>query len=288
MATKNINLYFLSIDMKADSKYHTEFNPKVSFISLLNYIYNLNLKNRKEEYIESNQVIYLDTYECDTDTINLIFKSAKYNHVRNVIDTVTMIDKPQKKKTPQEGDVETTHMVIKFSDNSIDAIIEYSHYGARENKIFQYLNDKIKKISETESTSLSDISYKYYFNTDFLEMLYSKDKQDLRKVQLSCDDTSDDFLALSGRNNQYDKVICVQPKERGWFIPKNDIEKFYKDFESGKYTRIKVLNSDSKTIIDTKNIKKNIQINVELNIDGTVKSPLFFREIKKRNLYKIL
>lgn len=45
---------------------------------------------------------------------NIIFKSAKYNHVRNEIDTETMTELGTRKRK-QDGDEEKTHLCIRYN-----------------------------------------------------------------------------------------------------------------------------------------------------------------------------
>lgn len=61
---------------------------------------------------------------------NIIFKSAKYNNVRNEIDTETMTELGTRKRK-QDGDEEKTHLCIRYNAGEYRflAVHESNHYG---------------------------------------------------------------------------------------------------------------------------------------------------------------
>ena len=72
---------------------------------------------------------------------NIIFKSAKYNHVRNEIDTETMTELGTRKRK-QDGDEEKTHLCIRYNAGEYRflAVHESNHYGITLHCIVDYLN----------------------------------------------------------------------------------------------------------------------------------------------------
>lgn len=89
-----IYFYYLSIskhkDAKDDSAYSTD-QIIIAFSQLLEYIMTKGLSERKKDITSSEKVVWLDSYEdLKNGNYDVIFKSAKYNHVRNEIDTETM------------------------------------------------------------------------------------------------------------------------------------------------------------------------------------------------------
>ena len=86
-----IYFYYLTIskykDVKDDSAYSME-QIIAAFSSLLSYTASKKLTERKKDIIASEKVVWLDSYEdLKNGNYDVTFKSAKYNHVRNEIDT---------------------------------------------------------------------------------------------------------------------------------------------------------------------------------------------------------
>lgn len=113
-----IYFYYLSIskhkDAKDDSAYSTD-QIIIAFSQLLEYIMTKGLPERKKDITSSEKVVWLDSYEdLKNGNYDVIFKSAKYNHVRNEIDTETMQERGRRKR-PQDGDEEKTHLCIRLA-----------------------------------------------------------------------------------------------------------------------------------------------------------------------------
>ena len=113
-----IYFYYLSIskhkDAKDDSAYSTD-QIIIAFSQLLEYIMTKGLSERKKDITSSEKVVWLDSYEdLKNGNYDVIFKSAKYNHVRNEIDTETMQERGRRKR-PQDGDEEKTHLCIRLA-----------------------------------------------------------------------------------------------------------------------------------------------------------------------------
>ena len=85
---KNVPIYFyyLTISIQKDSNDSSAYYiQKIldSFSRLLSYVTAKNLTDRKKDIKTSEKVVWLDSYEdLKNGNYNIIFKSAKYNHVR--------------------------------------------------------------------------------------------------------------------------------------------------------------------------------------------------------------
>jgi len=79
---------------------------------MFTYVIGKDLTERKKDNKASEKVIWLDyVKDLKGGNYDLIFKSAKYNHVRNEIDTETMKELGTRKRQ-QDGDEEKTHLCI--------------------------------------------------------------------------------------------------------------------------------------------------------------------------------
>lgn len=93
---KNVPIYFyyLTISKQKDSKDESTYDISKVIDSLSNmftYVLRKDLTERRKDNKTSEKVIWLDSVNDLKDgNYDLIFKSAKYNHVRNEIDTDLM------------------------------------------------------------------------------------------------------------------------------------------------------------------------------------------------------
>lgn len=98
-----IYFYYLSISKHKDAKDDSAYSMDqiiIAFSQLLEYIMKKGLPERKKTLHQSEKVVWLDSYEdLKNGNYDVIFKSAKYNHVRNEIDTETMQERGRAKET---------------------------------------------------------------------------------------------------------------------------------------------------------------------------------------------
>ena len=82
-----IYFYYLSISKHKDAKDDSAYSMDqiiIAFSQLLEYIMKKGLPERKKDITSSEKVVWLDSYEdLKNGNYDVIFKSAKYNHVRN-------------------------------------------------------------------------------------------------------------------------------------------------------------------------------------------------------------
>ena len=99
---KNVPIYFyyLAISKQKDSNDSSVYDIQqivAAFSALLSYITQKSLNDRKKDITSSEKVVWLDSFEdLKNGNYNVIFKAAKYNHVRNEIDTETMTEMKKK------------------------------------------------------------------------------------------------------------------------------------------------------------------------------------------------
>ena len=108
-----IYFYYLTISKQKGSKDESIYDILKVIDSLSNmftYVIGKDLTERKKDNKASEKVIWLDSVkDLKGGNYDLIFKSAKYNHVRNEIDTETMKELGTRKRQ-QDGDEEKTHL----------------------------------------------------------------------------------------------------------------------------------------------------------------------------------
>ena len=190
---KNVPIYFyyLTISKQKDSNDSSSYDiQKIldSFSKLLSYITTKNLTDRKKDIKTSEKVVWLDSYEdLKNGNYNIIFKSAKYNHVRNEIDTETMTELGTRKRK-QDGDEEKTHLCIRYNagEYRLLTVHESNHYGVTLNCIVDYLNTQFVSYNEdTDDKYHYSISYEIMPGEDFLSSIKKAKTMSILKLVVS-------------------------------------------------------------------------------------------------------
>lgn len=245
---KNVPIYFyyLTISKQMESQDNSKYDIeqiKESFSNLLEYVLDKELTVRKKNIINSEKIIWLDSYENLKDgNYNLIFKSAKYNHVRNEIDTETMTEHGTR-KNPQDGDEEKTHLCIRFfkGNNRFLTVYESNHCGLTLKSIVDYLNEQFKLYNE-------DLQEKYHYSIeyeampgeDFLSAIQKSKTTSVLKLTVSKEDIKDDFMKFAGRTDIADEIEISLKRPRGIKkFPENLIKEYYDDSQDKRKGKIK-------------------------------------------------
>ncbi|MFR2606371.1 MAG: hypothetical protein ACLTAX_15075 [Waltera sp.] len=119
---KNVPIYFyyLTISKQKDSNDSSTYDMQQivgSFSKLLPYITAKDLTEGGRKTLQVRKRLYgfIHSEDLNNGNYNIIFKSAKYNHVRNEIDTETMTELGARKRQ-QDGDEEKTHLCIRLAN----------------------------------------------------------------------------------------------------------------------------------------------------------------------------
>lgn len=246
------------------------------------------LIDRKYDCTQEHKVLYLDSYEYHPElhTINMKFKSARYNASRNTIDTTTMKSKGRLKGV-RDGDEETNHICIKFIDpHNAVCLYESNFYGIGMTKIVNYLQRYIKNYHRVKNDKLFyNINHKNIVSNDFLEAL--KKARRIKAVTLTVDQEDlsvSEMKYFSGRGDLSSDVnILLKPAAEGSSILSDTVKDFYNTIykKDKKVKRITVeADGDNKELLrfDTDIMKEKIVIEVH----GTSTN-----EVETNSIYKI-
>ncbi len=286
-----IYFYYLAISKQKDSKDDTPYDMEQivdSFSKMLSFVLKKDLTERRKDNTHSEKVIWLDSIDNLGDgNYNLIFKSAKYNHVRNVIDTETMKELgPRKRK--QDGDEEKTHICIRLKKGEYRflAAHESNHYGITLSCIVDYLNTQFEKYNEE-----SDDKYHYKVTSeimpdeDFLSSLKKARTMSVLELIVSKEDIKDDFMRFANRNDIADEVkICLKRPKGAKVFPDNLIKAYYEDSQNKSKAKIKKIvikgtSESGRFEVDTELMKMRHYLSVEASKDtNEVDSYDFFKK----------
>lgn len=220
---KNVPIYFyyLTISKQKDSNDSSTYDMQQivgSFSKLLPYITAKDLTERKKDITSSEKIVWLYSFEdLNNGNYNIIFKSAKYNHVRNEIDTETMTELGARKRQ-QDGDEEKTHLCIRLANGQCRflAVHESNHYGISINCIIDYLNTQFVNYNEdTDDKYHYTLSHEIMPGDDFLSSLKNARTTSALKLTVSKEDIKDDFMRFADRNDIDDEVEIWLKRPKG-------------------------------------------------------------------------
>ena len=285
--TVPIYFYYLAISKQKDSIDDSVYDIKQiidAFSKLLAYIAAKSLTNRRKNITSSEKVVWLDSYtDLKDGNYNVIFKSAKYNHVRNEIDTETMQELGTRKRQ-QDGDEEKTHLCVRLAkgQNRFLAVHESNHYGISINCIVDYLNTQFVRYNEdTDDKYHYTLSHEIMPGDDFLDSLKKARTTSALKLTVSKEDIRDDFMQFANRNDIDDEVeIWLKRPKGAKKFPDNLIKAYYDDMQSNnriKKISVRGTNAAGQFEIDTDlmKMKHYLSVNAE-SVTNEVNSEDFF------------
>lgn len=275
---KNVPIYFyyLTISKQKDSNDSSTYDIKQivdSFSKLLSYITAKDLTDRKKDITTSEKVVWLDSYEnFKNGNYNIIFKSAKYNHVRNEIDTETMTELGTRKRQ-QDGDEEKTHLCVRLSkgQHRFLAVHESNHYGISINCIIDYLNTQFVNYNEdSEDKYHYTLSHEIMPGDNFLSTLKNARTTSALKLTVSKEDIKDDFMQFANRDDIDDEVeIWLKRPKGAKKFPDNLIKAYYDDLQSNnriKKISVKGTNASGQFEVDTDLMKMKHYLSVQSEV----------------------
>ena len=239
---------------------------------------------KRKTSLDRKTVVAHQMYDSLKDgNYNVIFKSAKYNHVRNEIDTETMQELGTRKRQ-QDGDEEKTHLCIRLAkgQNRFLAVHESNHYGISINCIVDYLNTQFVRYNEdTDDKYHYTLSHEIMPGDDFLDSLKKARTTSALKLTVSKEDIRDDFMQFANRNDIDDEVEIWFKRPKGAKkFPDNLIKAYYDDMQSNnriKKISVRGTNAAGQFEIDTDLMKMKHYLSVKAeSVTNEVNSEDFF------------
>lgn len=292
---KSIDIYNCVFDLVDKSTENLNSCHKSDFRSFLDFLISLPEKDRKVDFSSNDTVVFLKYFKLvnNIDDIYLLtFSSVKYNNVRNVRDSETLMSNQNKKKQKTEGDEEVTHACIDLRDSQRFLFdYEYNYSGVRKSRMISYLNQMYKTYTESNKPSVClKFDAEEVINSDFLEALASKES--FLSLEITCTHEmlkNTEFEALSGRkdiNSDEIKIIFKRDRSLNEKIKKDALKSLYKEYQKGTGLRRIHANSGKNSYIDTNKMKSKVKASVALTTTGEVDSNLietnFYNIIKER------
>ncbi len=299
---KDVRVFFHYLTMTYSL--HRDIDPKPTmedcaefFTNFLRYMETLSLIEKKQDFVSDDQVVWLDRSFIEEQeledkrkliTFKLAIKSAKYNQVRNVRDTITMKTKDFR-KAPGDGDDESTYYLISYlsGQNSMICVQESNYYGIRIGKFTTYLRTKMEQYRASFGGQ-----FDFWFEhtmvpcDEFLQELKHTRKIRLLSVYTDMASTKT-FVDIAERPDLRDEVeLVLRNPRRGKYIEAQTVEDYYSAMGDNKgILRIRVegeKDDGGPFVLDTEGVQKKMIIHVKLLPDTfEVDSNSFFFEAQK-------
>lgn len=263
------------------------------FIKACNYINKLPLKDKKYEYTKGNTVSWIDycdkiSTSSDVD-LNIIIKSAKYNHVRKVRNTTTMEENTSAQKSKRDGDEEKTHICIRDNSNqdSYLCIIESNFYGLSDSRLKIYINwmlSQYAKISKSEYEY--EINLEYVPCDGFINEIEKIKTVTLLRMVVDKKSIGDDFQTLADLDESKQTVdLIYKRKNKRVSLPKDPIKSYYNSMGNNDTYVYRIITEgigdNGKIKIDTDLIKLKQELDVDITIETEeVDDKSFFNKVQ--------
>lgn len=260
-------------------------------INCLMEISKYDLAEKTKNIHTDHKVVFLESisYNEEKEMAELVFVSARYGVVRQVINTETYENKGILKEKP-DGDLEKTHILLKgYGSAHATVLYEYNKDGIGFVRILSYINEFAKSIHVAREDYIRyTISGKNIVSRDFLSALEKLKR--IKAVTLTVDQEEvgvSEFKALSGKHDISEDVdIVLKPAARGMSILGTTVRDFFDKYNnrSMPIKRITV-EGDRETndplVFDTEKMKEKYPVEVLTNVNGEVEAYDIFNEMHK-------
>lgn len=281
--------YYLESVKKGGKNAKEPDELQYDFRNVINYIDSLPKVERKIHLADSKKIAYLEEFELDdgADTVLLHMISARYAKIRNVVNTDTLKELKEKKKSKEDGDEEHTYLIIKFIDskNAVCLIANNSN-GVSMKKVEVYLNEFIKIYHK--SIPEDKIRYRIEVNNivsdDFLKNLEKMKK--IKTVTLTVEGkklSTSRFKDFSGKTDIQENVD-IMLKPTGDSIFQNSVKDFFKIYNENEISKIKIKGQDNNLAgitFDTEKMKEKLYLTVGETYTGEPKEEDVKLELKR-------
>jgi hypothetical protein len=282
--TRNIGFYFISLELNSN---RTEVLPAARLKEILAYVASLGKRDRRRVW-DTDSYYFLsevEGVEGREDIDKLIFKRAKYGSRPPLVHKETLEERDNPKELT-EGERVLTHIVLRYFQDEVVALLESVAGGVTIGRIEHYLNDYAARFHESRGEQKNyTISHQIVATENFTEALSKLNRVAVGKVFIEKQYLGSEYLNLSNRTRDVREQIEIQVKAQRKKSIEDFIEDVYAVFQSAdsKVLRIRAegFNQESQPVtIDTDILRKTEPLNFSPNIlTGELRSSEVFGQL---------
>lgn len=278
--------------LNADDKRYEELESfEKDFIAFLEELIKKDKAERKWEIRTDKKVFYISDYTFDKaiDTVFLKFVSAKYDSVRTVVDTNTLLERTNLQKGKMDGEEEYNHMALRFKNDKAFCVYESNSYGVGFAKVIKCIERQIKAYHANKGDNIRyNILYSYVVADDFLKAL-----ENIRRIKMLTIEVEREKINVSeqkkfaGRNDLSNTAdIVFRPSAKGMGIFSDTVKDFfciYND-ENSSVKSVTVSGEDENKDpirFDTDAVKQKDIVEVDVDVKGQVKASSIFPKLEQ-------
>ncbi len=265
MSTSKRKIGFYSLRILNPKKDGKEVKP-IILKHLIDAILKLNKLERILDVKRSNKFHLLTFHSNKYNFHNIIFSSAKYYHRPPLIDkdTAGLRDNP---KQLSEGELEHTHISLKYSSDEIILLLEERSVGISIGKIVFYFNQYFRKILNDEHNTYV-IDYSIIPKGNFLQELDKLKRVRFGQIYTDKLILGSEFLNFAKRTETVQENVQIIIKAKRGHSIKETIKiiarKFYAENE--KISKIRIYGNSkegNQVLLDTDIVKMIEYIDVD-------------------------
>lgn len=281
---RKIGFYSIKLCDKGDeSKIHSPEELK----RIIKSIGGLSKNARRMDIGNTNKFYFLKDIKTKTDIQNIIFESAKYNHRPPLIDKDTLDERDSPKKLT-EGELEKTHLALRYLNDEIVALLEERKSGLTIHRITEYIDTFGQNHSLTPSQELPfHLRVSVIGKKDFLSHIEKLRRAIQLDASLSKQLLGSEFLEYADKTEEAKETMTLTIKAQRNKSLKELIKQFLKRHLEDK-TKIKkirvtgISEEGTKVVFDTDIIRKLESVPAEIDTTtGVVESDKLFNELNK-------
>lgn len=283
---RKIGFYSIKLQDKENKK--LQYSTK-ELKEIIKNILSLNKNDRKKVIEKTNKFYFLKEMSEKGAIQNLVFESAKYNHRPPLIDKDTLNERDNP-KTLNEGELEKTHISLKYLKDEIVVVLEERKSGLTLHQIIAYFLHYAERYYSSKNPSeklLFYFSIQVIGKHNFLDELKKLERAINLEVYLDKKLMGSEFLTYANKTEEAkdDIILKIKAKRNLSLIElaKQFFDKLGVEKEEIKKIRVLGTSEDgNKILLDTDLIRKieYIETNLEKST-GTVKSEELFEQLNK-------
>lgn len=255
----------------------------------LNFIGNIESLNHIMDVSRANKAISIEWVNVSQinyqDTIEIIFKSCKYNHSPDYMSSVDGSVRPSHKQL-HEGEKELTHLCMKVTSLEAEVILEERRSGVTINEIVRYIKQCLRVYNgQNQISNNFKLEYGIVPSDDFVTSLEGMTKVKVAEIYKHKRILGSEALNLLNREDHSMKedIIITMKAKKGESLGKTFLKRAYEvigeDVET-KRIRIYGNDEDNKGIkLDSDMMKRLDFVKAELNENGVVNSGSIFNKM---------